>query len=237
MSGLTRLAGAGLLALATTLGGAAGADAQAALLGPGAAYVSGGLSGLATGELDDHLAGRGYPTFGQRATAVGIGAYRVLDSGLMLGGEWTGLVIGEEPHGAREVGIGGGYATLGVGYAFELSPRLRAYPRVGVGGGGMGLWIDEEGDVAFDSVLADPRREPGREPALSRVDVVLDVGGGVELLPGGDGAGVLLGARFGYLLTPFGSEWWLHDRQATGGPDASVAGPYIRLMVGVGWTR
>lgn len=241
MAGFTRgITAAGLLALALVAGGAGPARAQAALLGPGAVYIGAGISGIETGELDDRLSARGYPTFGRTAVGLSLGAYRTLSSGVMLGGEWHGLVIGEEAHGGRDVGLGGGYATLGIGYAVELSPRVRVYPRLGLGAGGLALWIESEADtVGFDEVLANPQPLPGRQPVLSHDGVVVDLGAGAELLPGGRGRGPLIGVRLGYLLARFGSEsnWQLYEYTASGGPPATIAGPYVRVVVGGGWRR
>jgi hypothetical protein len=203
--------------------------------------VGGGISGIATEELDDRLAAGGYPTFGSTAGAVTLGAYRVLRSGVMLGGEFNGLVIGDAEHGGRTVGLGGGYATLGVGYAVELSPRARVYPRLGLGAGGLALWFEDEADtVSFDDVLADPRPLPDRrQPVLSHDGVVLDLGAGAELLPGGRGRGPLIGLRLGYLLAAFGSgtDWQLYEYTASDGPPATIAGPYVRVVVGGAWRR
>lgn len=220
---------------ALSLGLAAEAHAQQGLLGPGAAYFGMGVAHIATGDLDDRLALQNYPTFGQGATVVGIGAYRTLSSGLMLGGEFNGLIIGEKPHATNEVGIGGGYATLGVGYSVELSPRARVYPRFGFGAGGMGLWIEPAGDtVDFNDVLANPAPDEGRHPVLSRDGVVFDLGGGAEFLPRG---GFLIGLRLGYLATAFGSasNWQVYNGTASNGPSASIAGPYIRVVIGGAW--
>ena len=222
------------------VGGTAPAAAQQGLLGPGAAYVVAGVSGIATGELDTRLGTLGYPTFGRAATAVGLGAYRVLTSGVMLGGEWHGLLIGEEPYAGRVVGLGGGYATLGVGYAVELSPRVRIYPRLGLGAGGLALWSESAADtVSFDEVLADPRPVPGRQPLLSRDGVVVDLGAGAELLPGARRRGALIGVRLGYLVARFGSRanWQLYERTASAGPAATISGPYVRVVVGGAWRR
>lgn len=235
-----RITAAALAALALGAAGAGPAEGQQRLLGPGAAFISAGVSGIATGELDDRLAARGYPTFGRTATSLGFGAHRVLRSGVMLGGEFNGLVIGEETHLGRDVGLGGGYATLGVGYAVQLSRRARVYPRLGLGPGGMALWIETGADtVGFDEVLADPRPLPGRQPVLSRDGVVLDLGAGAEFLPGGRGRGPLIGLRLGYLLAAFGSgsDWQLYEYTAGDGPAASIAGPYLRVVVGGAWSR
>ena len=234
---------AGLLALAFGIAGAEPVKAQAGLLGPGAAFIGGGISGIATDELDGRLAARGYPTFGGTATVLGIGAYRMLASGLMLGFEGNGLIIGEEDHANGEVGLGAGYATLGVGYALQLSPRARVYPRLGFGVGGMGLWIESaEDSVAFDEVLANPTLAPDlREQVLSRDGVVFDAGGGIEFTPTRRGSGLLIGLRFGYLFAPFDSDWdhirGISSRDVTGGPDATISGPYVRVVVGGAWRR
>jgi hypothetical protein len=236
-----RITRTGLLGLALAAGGTEAAAAQGGWLrAPDAGFISAGVSRIATGELDDRLAARGYPTFGTTARAVGIGGYWSLPGGLMLGGEWNGLVIGDEPHQGRTVGLGGGYATVGVGYAVDVSPRVRVYPRLGLGAGGLALWFESEADtVGFDEVLADPRPLPGRQPVLSHDGVVLDLGAGAELLPGGRGLGPLIGVRVGYLAALFGSDsnWQLYEYTASGGPSGTIAGPYVRAVVGVGRRR
>jgi hypothetical protein len=231
-----RVALAGLLALAFSAGGAAPAEAQADFLGPGAGFIAAGASRIATGELDDWLSGRGYPTFGGTAVAVGLGAYRILSSGVMLGGEFNGLIIGEEAYAGRQVGLGGGSATLGVGYMVNLSPRARVYPRLGLGVGGMALWSESRDSVDFEAVLAGEAPVSDRETVLSRDGVVVDVGAGAEFLPRGPG-GPLIGLRAGYLAGPFTSAWDTDEHTVIGGPDASISGPYVRMTVGWAWRR
>ena len=213
------------------------ARAQAGLLGPGAAYFGAGASGIATSKLDDHLAARGYPTFGQTAVALNLGAYRILSSKVMLGAEWHGLILGEQTHEGNDVGIGGGYGTLGLGYMVRLSRRARVYPRIGFGGGGMGLWIERDSVVDFDDVLAEPDPTNHRTPVLSRAGAVVDVGVGAELLLGGRGRGTIVGLRAGYLAMSSSTDWQTYDHWVRGGPAASIAGPYIRAVIGVAWRR
>jgi hypothetical protein len=218
---------------------AVSANAQQALLGPGAAFVSVGVAHVSTRQLDDRLAASGYPTFGQTATTIGVGAYRIVRTSLLLGGEFNGLVIGDETHLGRVVGEGGGYATLGIGYATHVSPRLRIYPRLGLGAGGIAVWIKRADTTTFDDVLANPT--PPSEPlrVLSRDGGVVDFGAGLEFFPRGRPSGALIGVRLGYLLSSFGSEssWQLTDGAALGGPSASITGPYIRVLLGAAWTR
>ena len=241
MAGMSRrLMVVGLLVLAAATGWARTAAAQAALLGPGAAFISAGASRISIGELDSRLTAHGYPTFGRTAFGISIGAYRTLSSRVMLSAEWHGLVMGEEAHGDGEVGLGGGYGTLGVGYSVQLSPLVRVYPRMGIGGGGMGLWVENEPEaVGFDEVLADPSPAPDfRETVLTRGGTVVDIGAGAEFLPSGRGGGLLIGLRLGYLAAPFDTSWdYLHEREAGGGPDATISGPYFRVVIGGAWRR
>ena len=209
------------------------------IFAPGASFIGMGASRIGTGNLDDRLAARGYPTFGRSAVGVTIGTYHILPGGLTVGGEWHGLIIGDATHQGREVGIGGGYGTLGLGYVVELSHRVRVYPRIGLGGGGMGLWFESDSVVNFDDILADPKptADSLREPVLSRGSVVMDLGLGAEILPGGVGRGLMVGLRLGYLPAPSATSWQLRDQDVSGGPSTTLAGPYIRAVIGVGRRR
>jgi hypothetical protein len=217
---------------------------QAALIGPGAAFISGGVSQLATGDLDDRLAAEGYPTFGRKASTLGIGAYRIFSDRILVGFEGHGFIVGDEEHQGRTVGLSGGYATLGVGYVFTVSPRVRLYPRIGIGAAGIALEMESDaGPVDFDDVLTGGVSAPlGRDPVLSRDGVALDIGAGIELLRSSRSIGPLIGLRVGYLAAPFDSSWDYYERasyvrEATEGPDATPSGPYIRIVIGGSWRR
>lgn len=214
------------------------ARAQQALLGAGAAYLSSGSSSVETSDLDARLRAGGYPTFGEKALNAGIGGYRLFTNRWMLGAEITGLAFKETAQNGREYGLGGGYATLGVGYARQLSPRVRIYPRVGLGAGGITLWVQEADTATFDFILANPQPVPARERLLSRDGGVIDLGGGLEFLSRRD-HGWLLGLRAGVILSSFGDDtnWWTQNGAATNGPPASITGAYLRFILGGAWNR
>jgi hypothetical protein len=203
------------------------------------AFFAAGVSRIATGELDDRLSASGYPVFGSKPLALNVGAYRLWHSRWMLGAEWHYLNVGDAEHQGRVVGLGAGYATLGLAYAVELSPRVRLYPRVGLGLGGMGLWSEEEGDAGsgaddFDGWLANPNTDPDYA-TLSQGSMVVDFGVGAEVVLSRRGNGPLVGLRLGYLATPFDQGWTRDGRSVSGAPDATVAGPYVRMVIG--WRR
>ena len=228
-----------VMTLAFMSGGANVTRAQSALLGPGTAFFGIGTSGITTAPLDDRLAARGYPAMGRTAMAFNVGLYRILSGGVTLGAEWHGLNIGHGTRDGRAVDLGGGYGTIGIGYMVQLSPRARIYPRLGLGGGGLGLWLERDSATAgFDEVLADPEPVPVlRDPVLSRGGVVVDLGAGGEFLLRARGSGVLLGVRLGYLAAPSSNDWRLYSYFISDGPAATLAGPYIRALIGVAWKR
>jgi hypothetical protein len=165
-----------------------------------------------------------------------------MGKGLLLGSEWTGLIKGSQEHNGRTVWLGGGYGTLGAAYAIAVSPRVRVYPRIGLGAGGLGLTFESiEDTVAFDDVLADPDAEAGLtrgfQPTLTRSHAVIDIGGAAEFLPSRSGRGALMGVRIGYVIAPATSDWELNHRPVSNGPGATIGGPYIRFTLGVGAWR
>lgn len=102
--------------------------------------------------------------------------------------------------------------------------------------GGMGLWTEDEdadegGTEGFDEALADSSAPSGFS-TLSQGSGVVDVGAGGELLLGSRGAGPLVGLRLGYVATPFDQGWTRNGRRLRDAPQASVAGPYVRVTIG-----
>jgi hypothetical protein len=201
-------------------------------------FVGAGASSVRTGSLNDQLAAGGYPTFGDGGPALSLAAYRLLRSGVMLGGEWHFISVGDGEYQGRDVGLGAGYVTVGVAYAFEPSSRARLYPRLGLGVGGMGLWRETAvpgSAVGFDDWLAAPDSDP-ELATLSQASMVVDLGAGGELALRRSGhGGPIVGLRVGYVATPFDQGWTSDGRAVTGGPRTTVAGPYVRMLLG--WRR
>ena len=199
-------------------------------------FMGFGASSVQTSALDEMLAATGLPKFGSGGAAVSLGAYRLLRSGLIVGGEWHYVSLGDEQHSGRDAGLGGGYATLGIAYGLRPSPRTRIYPRLGLGIGGMGLWRENPAPprVAFDDWLTTPAGD-SRYSTLSQASMVMDLGAGAELELRRNARGPVIGLRAGYVATPFDQGWTFEGAPVTGAPSATVAGPYVRMMLG--WRR
>ncbi len=196
----------------------------------GAGFFSVGVNRVQIDALNSRLSEMGYPTFERALLAIGGGGYGVVADVIMLGGEGYGLFTGEKAYQGRSVSLGGGYGFFNVGYLHRLTPHLRVYPMLGLGGGGLTLQIGSAEAGSFDEVL----QNPNRQATLTRGSFLVSLGGGLEYRFGDAEGGFLLGLRAGYLLAPYRSDWHLGDEVLGDGPDASLAGPFVRLTIGGG---
>ena len=231
-----RIASAALIVIAGTLLAASPAWAQifrrsSSAGGQGAGFFSAGGARIENGELDDALAAAEYPTFGRQVLTIGGGGYFVHGSGILIGGEGVWVLTGDAAHEGRSVSLSGGFGLLNVGYMAPLAGRLRAYPLLGFGGGGTNLRIGAQPtSESFGDLLADPNRQT----SLSRVSMLASIGGGLEFRSSRSSTGLLVGVRAGYMFAPVSSAWRLDGNVVGAAPDTSLAGPFVRVLVGVG---
>lgn len=199
--------------------------------GSGSGFFAIGGSVLDIRDLNRRLEVSGFPTFDRTVLTIGGGGYGVTGGNLMLGGEGYGQIAGDEVHEGRTVSLHGGYGLFNVGYMLEPTRRTRAYPMLGIGGGGIELRIGPRpAETSFDDVLENPDRSSN----LSRASFLFSVGGGFEYRPSMRRHGVILGIRGGYLFDHSTESWELDDYGVSSGPDASQAGPYLRFTIGAG---
>ncbi len=195
----------------------------------GEGFFSIGVQHADIEDLNHQLDGMGYPTFDRTMLAIGGGGYTVRDGGLMLGGEGYGLLTGENSVQSRSVSLGGGHGFFTIGYLRKLSPTLEVYPMIGLGGGGMRMAIGPQAAPdSFDDVLEDP----DRQVAMHRGGLLLSLGGGVTHRFGDEPGGLTLGVRAGYVLEPYSVAWRMDGNVVSDGPDAAMAGPFLRVTLG-----
>ena len=198
----------------------------------GAGYFAVGVQFADLSALNTQLADAGYPTFSTEMVSLGGGGYSVKNR-ILLGGEGHGLLTGEQGYQGRNVSVGGGYGLFTLGYLFRPRRNLRVYPQLGLGGGGLQLEIGSQGDADnFDDVLDDPNRSA----SVGRASLLVSLGAGLEYQFSGpeDSGGFRLGLRAGYMLSTLESDWSLDDTTLSGGPDATMQGPFLRLTIGGG---
>jgi hypothetical protein len=200
--------------------------------GGGAGYFAAGVQFTDLSDLNNRMADAGYPTFSSEMVSIGGGGYSVTNR-ILIGGEGHGLISGDQGYQGRNVSVGGGYGLFTLGYLFRPNRNLRVYPRLGLGGGGLQLEISDQGDATdFDDILDDPNRSA----SIGRASLLVSLGAGLEYQFSGpeERGGFRLGLRAGYMLSPLESEWQLDDTTLSGGPDATLQGPFIRLTIGGG---
>ena len=199
----------------------------------GAGFFSIGTQFTDLGSLNNRLAEAGYPTFTSEMLSLGGGGYGVVANRLLLGGEGHALTTTDGTFQGRTVSVGGGYGLFTLGYLFRPTSNLRAFPLAGVGGGGLQLEIESTGDPNnFDEIL----NNPNRSATVGRASLLVSLGGGIEYQfgPPGKSGGVRLGLRAGYVISALNSDWQLDENSLSGGPDATMQGPFIRLTIGGG---
>ncbi len=197
-------------------------------------------------DLSDVLRGSGFATPHTNALTLGGGGYGLYHRVLVGAEGHAALWQSQSTTGGRETGLAGGYGMLDVGYAVIRTSHWIVYPMGGVGGGAMqvdlrdrtGVGIGPDiNDPTFDEVLGDP----GHRSRLNRVGVVTSVGMGIDFVArsprNGSTGGFLIGVRAGYLFNPAVGTWRLYDQEVTGGPEAKLAGPFVKVSFGGGGTK
>ncbi|MFB6232374.1 MAG: hypothetical protein ABEL04_14590 [Salinibacter sp.] len=196
----------------------------------GAGFFAIGTHVADFGPLNDRLEEVGYPTFATETVTIGGGGYGVVADRLLLGGEGHGLLTSDQGFQGRTVSVGGGYGLFTLGYLFRPESSVRVYPQLGVGAGGIRLEIGSRGEASnFDEVLDNPNRRA----TLGRASLLVRLGAGLEYQFGQPGEGLFqLGLQAGYMLSALASDWQFDDTTLSGGPDATMQGPFIQLTIG-----
>lgn len=195
-------------------------------------YGSVGTNFVDTDDLSGRLDGAGYGALEPGGVGIGTATYQF--RGRFVGGV-EGHTTGSERTelGGVETKVSGRYALLNVGYDVVGSETLKAYPLLGVGYGDLTLRLAPLADADFDGVLA----APDRGASLSKRGFLFNAGVGGDLIvpfrtSDEAASGLALGVRAGYLAAVGGADWELFS--TANAPDASLSGPYVRLLFGFG---
>jgi hypothetical protein len=182
------------------------------------------------GSLNDQLENAGHPTFSSEVFSIGIGGRGAIGNQWFVGAGVTGMFIPSQGFEGRDVSLGGARLMPTLGYTFRPTERLRVYPEVGIGVEAALLDIGASGQTAsFEGVLS----SPDRSATLARGSLVTRIGAGADYkLTGPDGQ-ARLGLQAGYALPALSGDWELSGGSTlSGGPDSTLGGFYLRLLVG-----
>ncbi len=213
----------------------------------GKTYFLFGAGKLDAGDLNAVLNREGYSVVSRSPLndmadsfiSFGLGNHGVVN-GVLIGWELNGLTSRETTTatGSHRASLAGGYGFVNVGYMAYSMDGLDIYPMLGLGGGGLHLEILARRTLSFQQVMDTPEQGVTLNtggfllnPALG-IDYMLSLSSD-EKREGG----VIFGLRLGYVLAPLKGAWEMGGLDISGGPQASAAGPYVRLMVGLGSRR
>ncbi|MBC7188423.1 MAG: hypothetical protein H5U38_15465 [Calditrichaeota bacterium] len=209
--------------------------------GGGYGYFYLGSSMVDLDKLNATLRVSRYPEFSNRLLSIGGGGHAFFKR-LVLGGQGQALMskttdvsVGGIPYKAS---LAAGIGFFDIGYLLTPRGNLKVYPMLGIGGGGLELAIEEKQPPSFEQILAHPNRSTRLSAGLFLVNFALGVDYFVLTRQDEEGiGGLVFGVELGYTYTPFAGGWQAEEIDISGGPDASLTGPYLRLKIGGGGKR
>lgn len=227
------------LCLALSVGAAVAAEVPALtpapappLEGGGMSYLSLGSTSLNLDKLNDSLKGAGYPALSTNLS-VGGAAYAFVGRAV-LGGEGNYISGKTVTNGTYNASITAASGLFRLGYVALESERLRLYPMVGIGGGGVKLTLQQRSVPDFDQVIAAPEGV-----TLTTASLLLDLAVGADCLftlgkdRNGEGL-VAVGLQAGYTWAPLTSSWKMGEATVPNGPEVGLTGPYVKVVFGLG---
>ena len=231
------------IAAALVLFGGGTSSAQGAGLGPGrpfhALVLSTGMSTMSVDALNARMTPSQFAPLSNDAVSYGVSGYVAIGRAL-LGAEVARSAFGEEGlNNGRTDELTALQGVATVGYALVATERLSLFPQLGVGLGRVEVWLrDRAGSAATTSqpTFDEVAQTPGAESRVAGRHLLYSFGGGADYLVSraGSSVGVVLGVRAGMLASPNRTTWTRDGQTVIAGPDAAAAGPYVRVVVGVG---
>jgi len=202
----------------------------------GMGYFQTGYAIFNHGNLNDLLKASGMPELENGSLSFGGGGHSIIHN-FIIGGEGHGLVGNTSENARYAVSQSGGYGFLNLGYLILQKPSFTLYPLLGIGGGGSTVTITDKSNLpgSFNDLLANPKQQSN----ISKGSFMLNFSIGADYFVAGTKSknsygGFMLGLRLGYLLEVNKNKWDIDNQELSGGPDAGISGPFVRLTFGGG---
>lgn len=199
-------------------------------------YLMLGNNSLDLDTLNSSLAAKGYSTLDKNFVMFGVGGHAVMDN-WVVGGEAHGMNQQKTSSGAYNLYVSGGYFLVNAGYVVRRSDSYLIYPMVGLGLGTLTLNIQSATSPTFDQALANPKSGTQLTHTSAVFNLALAADGMSPVYHAGDNTHMpfTFGFRAGYLFsTPIGG-WQSLEGNASGGPTFSFTGPYLQVIMGLGF--
>jgi opacity protein-like surface antigen len=173
------------------------------------------------------------------AVSYGASGYVAIGRAL-LGAELTRSAFGEEGlNNGRTDELTALQGAAMIGYALVATERLSLFPQLGVGIGRVEISLRDRagaGTTTSQPTFDEVAQSPGAESRMAGRHLLYSICGGADYLVSRSGSslGVVLGVRAGMLASPNRTTWTRNGQSVIAGPDVAAAGPYVRVVVGIG---
>lgn len=202
----------------------------------GVGYFMAGYTVVDLDNVNQSFKTAGYPELKNSAFSLGGGGHFIFNN-LIIGGEGHGVIGNTAENNLYKTAHSSGYGFFNLGYVAYNSPSFNIYPLVGFGGGGMTVYMFEKSNLtnSFDAILSDP----GRETYITNGGFLMNFSLGADYFIAGEKSGsntggFMIGLKAGYILDISNKEWDFNGQKLSDGQNGSVAGPYIRIVIGGG---
>lgn len=197
---------------------------------PMRAYAFAGWARLDLDPLNARLASLAEPygPVGEDMAVLG-GGVHMRFSRMLVGLEGAALISTEDAEfeDQRRARFSAFHGTVMLGVSIIQTAGLDIYPLIQLGGGGASLEVQERGAPAWDDVL----ERPGQSTVLSTAALYGSGGIGMDYA---FRSGFFMGIRGTYAYTPDADSWNAEGTDVLGGPEVSLSGPSVRLLLGFG---
>lgn len=192
-----------------------------------------GYGNFQTNKLQNFLPA-GAPSLGNHHLTVGGGGYAMIND-FIIGGSGFSITGETVSTSNLEANASGGAGFFNVGYRVAGGKALNVYPLLGIGGGGLGMEINQTANLT----TSDIRSNPGRAITIEQSGWLFDLSMNLEWYPiaGGnenDYGGLMAGLKVGYLYQPFADDWEYEGGDISNTPNFNLSGFYVQLTLGAG---
>jgi hypothetical protein len=186
--------------------------------------------------LNRRLRKNGYPKLSPALNVLGGEGRVIFPSGLVLGARGIALLNQTGPGpGSLHTHFGGGLGMLNLGYALLRTEAFVLTLTGDVGVYGLNLEISDDEAVAFDELLAAPRRSSSLDAVGLLTGLTLALDAQVPLMAGGGRSFLGIGIRLSGLYGPALGHWGRSDGSpVVGEPSLGLTGGYAALAFGFG---
>ncbi len=200
----------------------------------------GGAGGLDVGAQHFNMDGfnqflpADFPTLSGDFLTIGGDGYFMFEN-FVIGGSGYGLIGDDIRFDGQRAQIGGGMGFFHLGYDFLHKDKLKLYPLIGIGGGGMTMVFSNLGAITANDVRNGNTTGDYYQTDISWGSLMIDLGLGFDYFPEGEsGSSPRLGVRAGYIFTPSHSDFRYGGGVISGAEAGSLEGYYIRIIIGGG---